>query len=240
MDASIIITSYNYEKYIEKTIKSCLNQDTEYSFEIIIVDDGSTDRTSRILESYSGSCRIFSMQNCGVEKASNFGIRKSEGEFIVRLDADDLLNTNYLQNTISYMKVFANDFLYTNYHDIDENGNVVKTSDLPVFNVNEIFLRGDFLASGTLYNKSSFIESGGYNEDYKNCGLENYELILKMISERKKGILLEEILFKYRRHSTNMSHLRKESIISYGKSLFKRNNYGEFKSNEYHPYSLKF
>ena len=83
MDVSIVITSYNYEKYIEESIESCLNQVTSCNYEVIIVDDGSTDRTSEILRKYSPYCTIIYNKNAGVEVASNIGIRRTKSKYFI-------------------------------------------------------------------------------------------------------------------------------------------------------------
>ena len=63
MDVSIIITSFNYDRFIEESIISCLNQETDCSFEVIVVDDGSNDNTKNILSKYADLCKILFIQN---------------------------------------------------------------------------------------------------------------------------------------------------------------------------------
>ncbi|MDA7541815.1 glycosyltransferase [Gammaproteobacteria bacterium] len=239
MDVSIIITSFNYDKYIEESIKSCLNQETDCKFEIIVVDDGSNDRTKDILSKYSDLCNIFCIKNSGVEAASNIGIKNAKSKYFVRLDADDTLKKNLVETLFNYIENNKLAFAYSNYDSIDEVGDVIASLSLPKFSEDEIFNRGDFLASGTIVNKDIFYKIGGYNEQHKNCGLENYELILKFLNKGFKGGFIEDNLFNYRIHSSNMSLNRRKSLIEYGKDLFKSHGYGEFKTNEFHPFGLK-
>ena len=81
---SIIITSYNYGKYIERAIRSCLDQTLDNSeYEIIIVNDCSTDFTEKILENYKSEARVFNLKkNLGLSAARNFGIKQSKGQFL--------------------------------------------------------------------------------------------------------------------------------------------------------------
>lgn len=238
MDVSIIVTAFNYERYITECIESCLNQKTNFDYEIIIVDDGSMDNTREIASKYSKYCRLFFIENSGVEAASNFGIRRSNAPYFIRLDADDSLKTNILEILLTSIKTSNAKFAYANYNHIDENSLVIKEFKLPAFNIDEIFSRGDFLASGTIVCKKMFFELGCYNEQYKNCGLENYEFILKALRKGFQGALVDENLFNYRVHSSNLSLKRRDSLIEYGQNLFKREGYGEFTTNEFHPYGL--
>ena len=98
IDISIIITVYNYGLYIEECINSCLLQcETSLRYEVIVVDDGSTDETSLILGKLTNKLlRKFRIENSGIESASNFGFSKARGKYIVRVDADDKLLPNYL------------------------------------------------------------------------------------------------------------------------------------------------
>ena len=95
---SILIPLYNSENYIEETIQSCLNQTYE-NIEIIIVDDGSTDKSLQIAKSFeSGKLKVYSQPNSGACKARNLAFEKSIGDYIQYLDADDLLSENKIEN----------------------------------------------------------------------------------------------------------------------------------------------
>lgn len=95
-DISVIIPCYNCEAYIKECLDSVVNADTEYQIQIIVVNDGSTDRTGEIIcgyESYS-NIKIITIDNSGVSVARNIGIEESEGRFLLFLDADDYLINN--------------------------------------------------------------------------------------------------------------------------------------------------
>ena len=78
-----------------------------------------------------------------------------------------------------------------------------------------------------------------YNEDYKNSGLENYELIIKAINNGFIGKLIDLSLFSYRVHSCNMSTTRRQAIIEYGTKLMLEQTGLKFRTNSYHPFHLK-
>ena len=231
---SFIIITYNNDKFISKTIESCLNQ---VSKEILVINDGSTDKTFEILNKYEQSIRIFNRKNSGIEKSFNFALKKIKGNFFVRLDSDDYLDPNFLNNFKKYLHKDY-DFFYSNYEIINANDKMIFRSDLPEFNKEEIFSRGDFLASGTIYKKEVLNFCNGYNEDVKNNGLENYEFILELIQNNCRGLLIDKILWYYRVHNNNLSKLKKNKINSYGKKLFTKKKYGIFKRNHYHPLNI--
>lgn len=235
-----MITTYNYADYIKDCLDSCLNQDNHcLEYEVIVVDDGSTDQTPSILNEYSDSrLRKYRTKNCGIEKASNFGFGKSDGKFIVRVDADDKLGSSYLHDIQPHLEEKFG-FFYADYDVINSEGDVIEEIKLPDFEPKEIFQRGDFLATGTLYSAKVLKWIGGYSTDTKNSGLENYELILRLINIGVKGKHIPQRLFAYRRHSFNISSTKIKQIISYGQSLFLQFGWGSYTTNEYHPYKLK-
>ena len=237
---SIIITAYNYENYVVECINSCLNQTTNENYEVIVINDGSTDATEEKIKSISDSrlCH-YTIENSGIEVASNLGFRKSLGKYLVRVDADDLLHPDYLKKMLLAIKSSTADFFYPNYSIIDNDGKVTSNLNLPDFDVNEIFDRGDFLATGTVYKSKVLKSVDYYSELVKNSGLENYELILNLIKAGFVGQKVDENLFSYRRHSLNLSEVKRDRIIRYGKELFAKLSLGIFTTNEFHPYMLK-
>ena len=240
MDISIIITAYNYAAYIEECVASCLFQDaSSLEYEVIVVDDGSTDDTPRILESFNNPrLTKFRIENSGIERASNYGFQKACGSYVVRVDADDRLLPSYLHHMQSLLtSEFV--FFYSDYAVINADGKVVGKMNLPEFDTVEIYLRGDFLATGTLYSAKTLEAFGYYSEEIRNSGLENYELILRLIKEGLIGKHISSPLFCYRRHSLNISVTKNEQIIRNGEALFSRMGLGSYVTNEYHPYNPK-
>ena len=101
---SIIITAYNAEKTIERCLNSIL--ENEYNdYEIILVNDGSKDKTEKIVELFAtDKIKYFSTKNTGVADSRNYGIEKAKGEYITFVDSDDYVNNNYFENLDKYMK----------------------------------------------------------------------------------------------------------------------------------------
>lgn len=239
VDISIIITTYNYKEYILDSINSCLEQiGTGLDWEVIVVDDGSTDGTNELLKRCSNPrLKMHRIQNSGIERASNYGFERALGRYFVRVDADDSLESCFLEQVEKHL----NDdvaFYYGNYIVVDEFGNEVSRQMLPKFSKDEVLRRGDFLATGTVYRKSIIEKLGYYDVTFKNSGLENYELVLKILLSGERGKRINKPIFKYRRHSKNLSSLRRAQIIENGHLLCKKLGIGKFQTNRYHPYGL--
>lgn len=239
MDVSIVVTAYNYSRYIEECLDSCLGQQgTTLEYEVIVVDDGSTDNTPALLAGRSDPrLRVLRIENSGIELASNQGFTVARGRYIVRVDADDALAPDYLAHMAPMLEQ-GFDFYYADYTIIDGDSVAQEVVRLPDFDVAEVMTRGDFLATGTLYPAELLHFHGGYASQTRNSGLENYELIIKMIATGARGVHVATPLFQYRRHRINFSATRIDSIIAYGCALFERNGLGAFRTNQYHPYKL--
>ncbi len=96
---SLIITAHNYAQYVERAIRSALDQSLGQSeYEILVINDASTDHTQEVLENYKEEIRVFNLeQNLGLSGARNFGIQKAKGQFIIFLDADDYIHRDLLK-----------------------------------------------------------------------------------------------------------------------------------------------
>ena len=116
---------------------------------------------------------------------------------------------------------------------------MIKEVLLPKFDRFEILERGDFMATGTIFPRNLIKKYGYYQERIKNCGLENYDFILRLLDHGVKGILIPETVVFYRRHNENMSVEKIKSIIKFGNELANKYNLGKYKTNRYHPYGLK-
>lgn len=237
LDLSIIIINRNYLKFLKKCIKSCLDQITFFKYEIIVVDDGSIDGSVNFIKSIRNNKLSFAQTKSeGIEKAANKGFKISKGRYVVRVDSDDYLKKNFVQNSLDVIKFSKKAFVYSNYFQISEKKNMKKIF-LPNFDKKELIKRGDFLATGTVYQKKIIKKLGYFSENLKNNGLENYELILKLINNNYEGIRINKFLFCYRKHIKNLSVIKKRNIKNYGNKLFLKMKLGKYSRNKYHPWN---
>ena len=121
---SIIMPSYNTGKFIGEAINSVIDQ-TYINWELIIVDDCSSDNTDKIVKNIKDSRIVYlkNEKNMGAAVSRNRALREAKGKWIAFLDSDDLWKENKLEKQIKFMKDNNYYFTYTNYIEIDENGN---------------------------------------------------------------------------------------------------------------------
>lgn len=118
---SIIIPVYNGEKYINRLIDSITNQDYE-NYEIIIVNDGSTDKTKDILDNINNDkIKVYHQKNGGASSARNYGIKKSSGKYILFADSDDFYNENLFKKIVPYLEIGEYDLYYFNFNNYYNN-----------------------------------------------------------------------------------------------------------------------
>jgi glycosyltransferase involved in cell wall biosynthesis len=126
---SVIIPAYNVEKYIEKTLKSLIDQ-TFKDFEAIIINDGSTDNTEKIikevLQDANFQWKLINQENQGVSAARNRGIIESKGEYICFLDADDYYHPSFLEKMYNKAKENNYDAVFCNYSYVHESGKTIR------------------------------------------------------------------------------------------------------------------
>jgi glycosyltransferase involved in cell wall biosynthesis len=154
---SIITPLYNSEKFIVQTINSILNQ-TYTNWELILVDDCSTDATLQIVEEYtkqySNMYLLKNQVNSGAAISRNKAILQANGKFIAFLDADDLWISNTLEFQVDFMQQHNCDVSYTSYYQIDENGNPLNklVKALPKLSYNK-YLKTNYIGNLTgMYN----------------------------------------------------------------------------------------
>ena len=119
LDMSIVIPVYNAEKYLEKCLTSVLNQQTEYTYEVICVNDGSSDNSSKILtefkEKYGDKIVIIDQANKGISAARNAGIESAKGAYIGFMDNDDSVEDNYVECLLKYANKYNADIVQVGY-----------------------------------------------------------------------------------------------------------------------------
>jgi len=151
IDWDIIIPLYNKEKYIEQTLKSVSTQNFE-NFEIIVVNDGSTDNSISIVEGFDDNrIKLIHQKNQGVSEARNTGIKEAKGDYIALLDADDIWFENHLQNFIVSINEFPQEKIFCNNYKFQFSADSFKKTQFSYFPSSErIVLIDNFFKSNLL------------------------------------------------------------------------------------------
>ena len=212
---SVIITTYNYAKFLPRAIESVFNQ-TYQNFEIIIIDDGSTDNTKSVIKE-SALVKYFYQKNKGLSAARNAGIEKSEGDYLVFLDADDWLESDALeQNYLIIKDEHKVAFVSGNYYLLHAENNkleqvcvsVTKHYYTQLLERNYIGMHAAVLFQRWVFEKIS------YDETLKAC--EDYDLYLT-ITRQHPVIHHQKFIATYYFHSNGLSHnykLMMDSVIA--------------------------
>jgi glycosyltransferase involved in cell wall biosynthesis len=164
---SIVIPSYQAEKYISATIESVLRQSYGH-FELIIVDDGCTDQTLDIVNQYSDPrIRVISQENKGLSAARNSGISAAKGEYIAFLDADDIWFPNKLEADINTVNRYQDPvcIVFSGHYCVDDNFtllNIPKCQTQPDTTYNTLLRNGTVLPSSLCIHKKILAEVGGF------------------------------------------------------------------------------
>lgn len=256
MKISVVIPVFNGEKYISKCIDSILKQ--SYSdFEIVVVNDGSTDKTAEILNEYKNAnlnFRVFEIQNCGVNQARYHGFVNSKGDYITFVDADDWIENNYFSEISPYFEDGEADIIITGlireFNEDNRNKNEFEYGLLPPGKYKENI---DYIYSNLIVmdNKDSNQEIFSIKPNlpgkfFKRNVLENakwelpkeiffgedgvvvYSAILKSMCVIK----LDEAYYHYVQHESSASHKRNLKIFENIEFLY--NTYIEiFKGNKF-------
>lgn len=204
---SVVIPAYNAERTILETIKS-VQQQTFSDFEIIIINDGSTDSTLELIQSIKDErLKVFSYENGGLPMARNRGISLAKGEFIAFIDADDLWTPDKLELQLAALKQHPEAGLaYSWTYFMDEQGTTLSPS-VPIFfngNVQTNLLKNNFIASGSnpLIRRQAIESTDGFDSTLKSC--EDWEYWLRLSANWDFVVVPKHQIF-YRQSSISMS-----------------------------------
>lgn len=228
MKITVYIPTHNYGRYIRKSIDSVLKQTTE-DWELIIINDGSTDNTSDILKGYLNhpKIRIVEQVNKGLSVTNNIALRLSNAKYFMRLDADDYLDENALLVMSNILDTKPEvGLVYPDYYVIDEEDEILEAVRREKIG-NEVQLL-DLPAHGacTMLRKECLLELGGYAEEF-DCQ-DGYELWLKFLRSFKP-YNVNIPLFYYRQHSESLTKDQKKILETRG--MIKRNFVRKFNDN---------
>lgn len=204
---SVLMPVYNGEKFLKKSIRSVL-ESSFIHFELIIINDGSTDNSHEIINEFNDSrIKYFKKGNSGISDSLNFGISKSKYELIARMDCDDIMMNDRLLIQYDLIKKTKVDVLGSNALVVDEEGNFIKKIKMPLNHLSikrklESF-ESPIIHPSVIYKKSSVLSAGGYKESYAD----DYDLWLRMINDFS-FMNTDRFLLKLRKHDTNLSKLK--------------------------------
>ena len=225
---TIIITNYNKGLYLNDSIESALCQNFQ-NFEILIIDDGSTDNSREIIETYRehSNVRIEYQDNHGVITTRNKAIDLARGIYILQLDGDDKIHPNYLSWTVPLLEKNRDSgiaYCKTEFFG-DKNGiwNLGKYSLQKQLITNQIVITA-------LFRKEDYLKTDGYRKDFSN-GLEDWDFWLSLIELGLGVVQVPEVGFYYRisQNSRNLNYSSsdefeiKAKISKYHQDLYIKN-----------------
>jgi glycosyltransferase involved in cell wall biosynthesis len=207
---SIIIATYNRAQFLVETIRSILNQQFQ-NFELIVVDDGSTDETERLLAGYRSQLRYLYQENRGPSAARNLGVCCANADWISIQDSDDLCAPNHLHTLYGYVKdhpecamVFANgDYLGGREHNRDTIIPRTKSQQLAKRGVKleDFFEKSILRLQAALISKKAYDAIGGHDESLRICM--DLDLGFRLLMNFPVAYL-DSVVFSYRRHAGNI------------------------------------
>ena len=207
MNISVVIPSYNRKEFLKRSIDSAINQ-TKKPFEIIVVDDGSTDGTETMIKSDYDFVKFIKQKNKGVSAARNIGIEVSIGEWICFLDSDDEWKKDKLEKQINAMKSNPG---YKFFHSNEiwiKNGIRINQKKKHKKYGGDIFDKCLDMCrispSSVMIDKTVFDEVGNFNEDLVVC--EDYELWLRICDKYRVFFIDEPLIIKYGGHQGQLSY----------------------------------
>ncbi|RXR19086.1 glycosyltransferase family 2 protein [Flavobacterium amnicola] len=214
---TVVMTVYNGEKYIKESIECVLNQ-TFQDFELLVINDGSTDGSVSIVESFQDSRirLIHNEKNSGVLFTRNRGLQEAFGEYVAVLDSDDLCTSNRLETQYNFLEANPDIAVCGTWGImIDENGTVFGHKIMPETNKNLVSIamlfNNQFIHSSVMYRKEIALQAGGYTT--VNGGLAEDFGLFSRISIHHKMANIPEYITQYREHNLGISKTKKDGIL---------------------------
>jgi len=208
---SVIVPVYNQQLYIGRCLRSLLDQSLDReSYEIIVVNDGSKDKTETVLSGFIDEIILKkNNKNMGLPYSLNKGIKFSKGRFIVRVDSDDYVNREFLKYIQMYL-LYNNemDAVCCDYYLVDDGENILKK-------MNAI---KNPIGCGIMFRAESLIKIGMYDRNFKIH--EDKDLRIRFLKEHKIDRIALP-LYRYRKHSNNITKNKKKMTEHYKKLLKK-------------------
>ncbi|HSE61061.1 MAG TPA: glycosyltransferase family 2 protein, partial [Candidatus Saccharimonadales bacterium] len=219
---SVVMSVYNGERFLRPAIESILNQ-TYRAFEFIIIDDGSTDNTANIIQSYNDPrIRFVQRENKGLVYSLNQGVGMARGRFIARMDADDLALPSRFEKELAVLlsneKIALVGCFFTYIDEASSKPGITITSPTESIDLKRaMFIYNPFPHGGSMFRREAYAEAGGYNNDFGP--IEDYSLWMRMSIVGWECKVIPESLYLYRLSTQGISHNQKDAQAENGKRL---------------------
>jgi glycosyltransferase involved in cell wall biosynthesis len=190
-EVSIIVTNYNYSKYLARCVRSCLDQHN-VNCEVIVVDDCSVDNSMEVLEPFKEEVKtIRNKKNMGVAVSSNLGIKVAKSQYVIRVDADDFINSETCYFMKSYLEANHDAFgVACDYVLIDNHEDVIERK----------YAEKDNISCGIMYRRDLLLDMGGYNPKMRH---REEEELRKRLGDFYNIHYLKMPFYRYRMHNNN-------------------------------------
>jgi glycosyltransferase involved in cell wall biosynthesis len=212
---SVVIPTYQHALFVGQAIKSVLSQ-TFNDYEIIIIDDGSTDNTSDVLSVFGDQITVIKQANRGQPASRNMGIAHSSGEFIAFLDADDIWLANKLEKQLETFEhqpdlglVYADTILFNGENKLGNAFTLLPPKSGWIFN--DLFKENFIPMSTVVVRRQCFAQAGLFDEGLHSC--EDYDMLLRICRTWKAGFVNEPLAF-YRISAGQLSKDEKRTLTA--------------------------
>jgi glycosyltransferase involved in cell wall biosynthesis len=220
---TVIIPTYNCSQYIERAIDSVLQQ-TSDDYEVLVVDDGSTDNTQDVLSRYirGNKVRMISQANRGLPGARNAGLAASDSLYVAFLDADD----EYIPNSLDEMKCAmdrsAAGWCLVDGFKVSPSGSNIFRTEVPDSNFLYAILRRNFVRIGMFFKRCDLDAVGQYDEEMRN--IEDWDLNVRMIESGRSFVHIPTPLYKYYSREGSITKSNRPRILHYLEKLLRKNH----------------
>ena len=237
---SIIIPIYNSEEYLKRCIDSVINQ-TYKNLEIILIDDGSTDLSGKMCDTYSNNdsrIKVIHKKNSGVSDTRNQGIKIATGTYFLFIDSDDWLENNMVETLVKYKEKNKCDIVRCNYYKNCSDGSEIKCISHPNYTSNpnmnqilkDVYSNNNFPA----FFWTMLIDSEYKKEivfDSKIAMMEDTDCLAKLVKKTQSIYFCDEYLYHYYVNTESASRSDKNLIRNYENLLILNDKYHRRENN---------
>ncbi len=213
---SVIVAAYNVERYIEKCVESLMGQ-TYHHLEILLIDDGSTDKSGKICDQYAESdsrIRVIHQKNAGIAEVRNKGLSEATGQYLMYVDGDDFVDKDYVQSAVLCAEKYKADIVIIDFEEIEENTgrrdrwsmNIPRNKVMDAKRMPSLLITAPCMWN-KLYKRSFWEETGLTYPSGRN--FEDLTMTPRLLSKASRIVYLQsEPLYYYMLHSGSIMRSR--------------------------------